>query len=504
LLCPDGSDAAQVAADPPEFFPDVNLDQVVERMLAGLDEYHLQPVLYRMLASPEAVAFRQDVFRDLDGPSLLDRMRAFTERMRTVRSHLAHVARLRLDLQRQAWFLSAARTYCRAVQALADDLSTAEPRSAGLRTVRAYLDHYLSSAGFSALDRESRDVERALGGIVYCLDVEYGKVRVTRFEGQADYAEQVEGTFRRFRGDGRRKVTATEDKAPDLNHVEAAVLEMVAQLFPDQFAALHSFCDRHQDFVDQGVSAVDREAMFYLGYLEYLRPLRQAGFPVCYPEVSRSKEVSAEGAYDLALAAQAVSRARAVVGNDVRVGRGERVLVVTGPNQGGKTTFARMFAQLHHLGALGCPVPAKAARLFLPDQILAHFDRQEDLNDLRGKLEDDLVRIRDILLRATSDSIVVTNELFASTSLADAQQLGARIIREIIATDMLAVYVTFVDELAFLAPQVVSMTATVDPRNPSVRTFHVVRRRADGRAYATAIAAKYGLDRKTLKERLAR
>ena len=184
------------------------------------------------------------------------------------------------------------------------------------------------------------------------------------------------------------------------------------------------------------------------------------------------------------------------MGNDISLRHEERVLVVTGPNQGGKTTFARMFAQLHHLAALGCPVPARSARLLLPDRILTHFDRQEDLSDLRGKLEDDLVRIRDLLRRATPDTVVVANELFASTSPADALELGGRIIQEMIARDLAAVYVTFVDELAALAPQVVSLTATVSPLDPGVRTFQVVRRQADGRAYATAVAQKYRLDRR--------
>jgi DNA mismatch repair ATPase MutS len=124
------------------------------------------------------------------------------------------------------------------------------------------------------------------------------------------------------------------------------------------------------------------------------------------------------------------------------------------------------------------------------------------VRDLRGKLEDDLTRIRDIVELATGDSLVVMNEAFTSTTLADALTLGRHIMRRLIDLDLLAVYVTFVDELAAAGPHVVSMVATVDPVDPTIRTYRVVRRPADGLAYAVAIARKHGLTRQALKERL--
>jgi DNA mismatch repair ATPase MutS len=178
--------------------------------------------------------------------------------------------------------------------------------------------------------------------------------------------------------------------------------------------------------------------------------------------------------------------------------------VVTEPNQGGKTTFARMFGQLHYLASLGLPIPGTAATIFLPDQVLTQFEREESLETLSGKLEDELVRVRDILNKATNDSVIVMNETFSSTTLADALFLGTEVLRRVTDRGSLAVYVTFVDELASLNEATVSMAATVAPDDPTARTFHLLRRPADGLAYAAALADQYGLSYEALRRRIAR
>ena len=488
----------------PDCFPDLNLDQVVGAITAEREQYDVEPFFFTPLVDVAPVVYRQDVFRDIDGTPLFDRLRGFARRMESSREHLAQAEKLRYRYQKERWFLDAVDVYVAAVVRLAEDLASPDLRSRGLVAFRDYAAHYLGSDEFTALIRDVEHLKQALAEVTYCVHVQGRRVQVTGFDGQADYSAEVERTFEKFKQGAVKDYRPKYADWPDMNHVETQIHDLVVGLYPETFAELDAFCDRHRGYLDPVVQAFDREAQFYIGYLEYIGPLQRAGLPFCYPEVSgRSKEVSASETFDIALAHRLVAEQAPVVVNDFFLRDPERILVVTGPNQGGKTTFARTFGQLHHLAAIGCPVPGAEARLFLFDRVFTHFEKEENLTTLHGKLEDDLVRIHSVLGQATPRSIVIMNEIFTSTTLNDAVFLGTKVLEALVELDLLGVCVTFVDELASLGDTTVSTASTVEPDNPAVRTYKVVRKPADGLAHAVAIAEKYGLTYRRLKGRIA-
>lgn len=497
-------DSVEVAElEEPSFFADLNLDQVLESMTAGREEYDLKPFFYAPLRDVAAVQYRHEVLRDLEKRAVFESVRAFAQTMRRMRQHLAQAEKLHYEYQKKSWFLDAMEIYCDAVRSLADELAHLEVDSRGFRMFRGYLRGYTESDGFASLAAETQALNESLAGVKYSVHIRENRVRVSEYGGEADYSAEVEEIFAKFKQGAVKDYRVKFPNSPEMDHVEARILDLVAQLHPDIFGALDEFCDRHRDYLDSVIGTFDREVQFYLAYLEYIERFKRAGLAFCYPQVSaRSKEVRAEDAFDLALAGRLVPEGSDVVRNDFYLKDPDRILVVTGPNQGGKTTFARMFGQLHYLAGLGFPVPAREARLFLPDRLFTHFEREEDLATLRGKLEDELVRVHDMLQQATSDNVLIMNESFTSTTLEDALVLGTAVLKQIMALDLLCVYVTFVDELASLGEGTVSMAGTVVPEDPAQRTYKVVRKPADGLAYAAAIAERYGLTYERLKERM--
>jgi DNA mismatch repair protein MutS len=503
ILFEDAKDRPQDSASAPDFFPDLNCDQIVDAITAGKDEYNLKPFFYSSLSSIEAITYRHTVMQDLENPSLLDRVKSFAQNMRDMRQYMAQVNKLHYKEQQEAWFLDAVDNYCESISSFSDDLSNVNLKSRGFIGFRDYLTNYVASLGFKLLWRETKQLKTDLSTVNYCMLIKGDKVTVRRYDSESDYSAEAEETFEKFAQgevkDYRVKFRTTDD----MNHIEAKILEFVAKLHPQLFSELNDYCTRNTVFLDKLIVDFDREIQFYISYIDYIAGLKHAGLQFCNPQVSDSKTniYNREG-FDIALAHKLVSEKTAVICNDFHLTDDERVLVVSGPNQGGKTTFARTFGQLHYLAKIGCPIPGQAAQLFFFDDIFTQFEKEEKVENLRGKLEDDLNRVHRIFEKATPQSIIIMNEVFTSTTLQDEIFLSTKVMEKVIALDLLCVWVTFVDELASFGPQTVSMVSTVVPENPASRTFKIVRRPADGLAYAMAIAQKHRLTYDLIKHRI--
>ena len=500
-------DQRQSAA--PDCFKDLNLDRIFDAVLGGKKEFELENFFFTPLRDPEIVLYRQAVMRDLENAELRVLLTGFSgtvydigKYMNTIRALLTSEDVRHNNYLMRGHMLDYADRYCSAVFGLMKGLAKLTPRSDGISRFLKYLFSYGESESFSEFCNRVKRLREGFSGVEYNMLIKNGTIRVRRYEGQSNHAEQILKSFEKFRQgsvkDYRRKLS----DEPYAVHVEAAVLDMVAGLYKDIFADLRDFCLQYFYFDDETILRFSREIQFYLSWLEFIAPLRETGLPFCYPGLCRTAEhIYSFDGFDLLLARMACEK---TVTNDFVLNAPEHIIVVTGPNQGGKTTFARAFGQIHYLALLGLCVPGSEASVYLFDNILTHFGRQEDLSMLSGRLRDDLVRLRALFDRATKKSVIIVNEIFSSTTLSDALTLGRHMLDKFAALGAVVVAVTFLDELATNGPETVSMMSTVREDNPLERTFKIIRKPPDGLAHAIHIAEKHGLTYKQLCGRLGK
>ena len=486
-------------------FADLHLDQIIAGITRRNDEGEIPHLFRTPLRDSDAIRYRQEVFADLEDPDLLESARAFAQAMGRVERSLS-LGQGGSSLLERGWFLRGAETYCAAVDALAGELLRAPLQSRGLRDFSHALQAYRRSDSFTSLREGARAIKGEMSDVIYSLHIRGRTVEVHGFEGEMDLGAAIEESFGDLsRGAERTYVAARTGtpRASGLSHMERQIAGRLADLYPEVFAHLKEFCEEREGFIHRGVHSFARELAFYLAYLDYIREVRNRGLEFCYPRFADEGEVIfAEGAFDLALARKLGRRGITAVPNDFHLSGDERMFVVTGANQGGKTTFARAFGQIHFLAGLGCPVPGRDARLFPFDGIYTHFEREERIANLRGKMEDDLVRIREILECITPGSILILNEMFTSATRRDELLLSERVLRRVLRVGAVGVCVTFVEELATLDDAVVSMVASVDPEDPATRTYKIRRRPPDGLAHAISMAEKHRLTAEWLGERL--
>jgi DNA mismatch repair protein MutS len=489
--------------DPREYFVNLNLDQIINSITESKKEYNLKPFFFTPLTDIDSILYRHEIFRDLENLELFKAITRFAQNLRTMREYITQANKLYYLFQKEFWFVDAVIIYCKAVNDLARDINLADLKSRGLIAFREFLTAYSLSDRFTRLLIEAQQIIAELSTIKYSMIIKDSTIKVRHYESEPDYSAEVEQTFDKFKQGAVKDYRVKLSEWVEMNHVEAKILDFVAMLNPEIFTELNDYYTKNQDYLEETIGIFDRQIQFYIAYLEHIETFKNIGLQFCYPQISNpGKDVFDYAGFDLALADKLKDEKSLIICNDFYLEGKERIIVVSGPNQGGKTTFSRTFGQLHYLTSLGCPIPGRDARLFLFDQLFTHFEKNENIKNLRGKLQDDLVRITEILDKATPNSVVILNEIFTSTTLSDAIFLSNKVMDKIIELDLLCVWVSFIDELSHYSEKTISMVSTVAPDNPTLRTFKIIRKPADGLSYALSIAEKYRLNYSNLKERL--
>ncbi|MBR5177300.1 MAG: hypothetical protein IKW90_00700 [Lachnospiraceae bacterium] len=546
----------------PAFFLDLNIDQILERITKG-DRKVLEYFEHFPLDA-ECENYRHDVYEDIKKNALYDALLEFTADYNEFRDIESKKKSTRIDLQRPVWHFWGMEIYTDSLLKLKKALENADLQSEGLKSLRELLKDYTGASEFCTMAEKSKKLKEALLGLTVIANYENGRIQVfveDDKESDASSKITVKSNNKDDRSDtdiennkansqnAGKDVKEDNDNNDDdeqdlaeyedflkqicdvnekefvnpfaitdeLTSFEQEIVKIVAKRNPEIFKEAEKLFKDKPEFEDNVFSRLADELRFYLSFFEFEQKMIKLGFDFCRPqacenahgqtgtggtggEKAGNSDISAEGLYDLALACVNSEKGKPVISNDFIFEKNELFFVLTGPNQGGKTTFARSLGQLIYFTKIGLDVPAKSAAVPYFSDILTHFSVEESVETGRGKLMEELVRLSPMMKEYKDNAFVVINELFTTAANYDAIIMGQNVLKHFLDEGCHGIYVTHLRELCDIDERIVGLSAQLDENGK--QNFKILKKAVDYEGCARNQVEKYELGYESLKERL--
>lgn len=217
------------------------------------------------------------------------------------------------------------------------------------------------------------------------------------------------------------------------------------------------------------------ELAFHIGCLNLHEGLMAKGEALCFPEPVAADQtaLTTRGLYDPALSLHVQPR---VVGNDVDAD-GKRLIMITGANQGGKSTFLRSLGVAQLMMQAGMLVAAESFRANVCTGVFTHYKREEDAGMESGKLDEELSRMSNIADQITPNGLLFCNESFAATNEREGSEIARQVVRAMMETGIKVIFVTHLFDLAhgfYRQGLETTLFLRAERRSDGQRTFHIV------------------------------
>ncbi|WP_067931270.1 DNA mismatch repair protein MutS [Alicyclobacillus kakegawensis] len=186
------------------------------------------------------------------------------------------------------------------------------------------------------------------------------------------------------------------------------------------------------------------------------------------------------------------------VPNDVHLDGDRQLILLTGPNMAGKSTYMRQVALIVVLAQMGCFVPAEAAEIGLVDRIFTRIGASDDLSQGQSTFMVEMVELAQILREATPRSLVLLDEIGRGTSTYDGLCIAEAVMESLLRPSLspLVLFATHYHELTDAAERlskVVNASVAVHERGDTIEFLHTVVDRPADKSYGIQVAQLAGI-----------
>lgn len=312
------------------------------------------------------------------------------------------------------------------------DKNASSFESEGFRALFAMLKEELSDQYLANVDRLLESLESADGTLIRA---ELGEGNRGKNYALVRQPEKKQGRMGRVFGTGEpRSLTYSVDPQDDTG------TEMLSKLRDRGINDVANTLAQSSDHVLGFFTSLRTELAFYVGCLNLYETLTQKGEATCFPvPLARGGRSQAfEGLYDASLA---LKLGQKVVPNDADA-KGKDLVVITGANRGGKSTFLRSVGLALLMMQSGAFVAAKSFSSDVCTGLFTHFKREEDVTMRSGKLDEELKRMSEIVDHLSPDCVVLFNESFAATNEREGSEISRQIVTALLERKVKVLFVT--------------------------------------------------------------
>jgi DNA mismatch repair ATPase MutS len=423
---------------------DLELDTLMGAMAAG-DPFLFdvgRSIILTSLTDPDAIVYRQRVLGDcLEQPSIVRQMYDIAvEALQSERKVWGFIFRDSPDriLSRSVQVLELLVGSLKQLRQLADDHAS-KFHSEGFVRFFAMLADELDDEYFATIDEHLKEL-RLRRGVLMSAELGKGNKGVHYILHRLPEQSWLERTMERIT-DGSSPGYSFQIPDRDENGFRA-----LTQLREQGINLVANALAQSTDHVLSFFTVLRAELAFYAGCLNLHEGLVEKGEPTCFPDLMPAGRsmLSAHGLYDVCLTLNLEAR---VVGNDVSA-EDKALVMITGANQGGKSTFLRSVGLAQLMMQSGMFVAAESFRANVCDGVFTHYKREEDASMESGKLDEELSRMSDIADRITPNCILLCNESFAATNEREGSEIARQVVRALIEEGVKVFFVTHLFDLA--------------------------------------------------------
>lgn len=288
-----------------------------------------------------------------------------------------------------------------------------------------------------------------------------------------------------------------------------ALKKVVTDILQRTVNDIKSMLNKYVNINGYSLVSLMPEIIFYIRFAELCDKIKQKNLPLCKAEVlpKECRECFSSDIYNIKLAIKSVNGEDIdIVTNEFSFDNSKRIVILTGPNRGGKTTITQAVGLAFLLAQNGIYVPASAMKFSPCDNIYTHFPADEnDTLDL-GRLGEESKRLSQIFNSATKYSLILLNESLATTNVAEGLYIAKDVVKSMRYLGVRSIFNTHMHDLARNLDDV-NKSVEGDSRVESIvtgiengrRSFKIFVSPPQGVSYAKDIAQKYGVTFETIK-----